>query len=95
MFNIFFRFEALIIMAKEGGTPEPGIPSVFASQKSGVEMSKMASGGAAIVRITPVRCQKSYFPNFYMYDEDHVSGIVAMESLICLVPRDSRSLELA
>ena len=48
-------YEALIIMSKPRDHAEPGIPSVFVAQKTGIVMRKLMTPGATIVRITPVR----------------------------------------
>ena len=50
-------YEALIIMSKPRDHAEPGIPSVFVAQKTGIVMRKLMTPGATIVRITPVRPQ--------------------------------------
>lgn len=47
-------YEALIIMSKPAGEPDPGIPAVFVAQKTGVVMKKLASPGVTTVRITPM-----------------------------------------
>ena len=47
-------YEALIIMSKPRDHAEPGIPSVFVAQKTGIVMKKLMTPGATIVRITPV-----------------------------------------
>ena len=49
-------YEALIIMAKPLGNPDPDIPAVFVSQKSGIVMRKLVSTGLTIAQITPVSC---------------------------------------
>ncbi|KAK9809940.1 hypothetical protein WJX72_002135 [[Myrmecia] bisecta] len=46
-------YESLIIMSKPQENPEPGIPAVFVSQKTGVMMKKLMSPGVTIARITP------------------------------------------
>ena len=48
-------YEALIIMSKPRDHAEPGIPSVFVAQKTGIVMKKLMTPGSTIVRITPVR----------------------------------------
>ena len=52
-------YEALIIMSKPRDHAEPGIPSVFVAQKTGIVMRKLMTPGATIVRITPVRPSSS------------------------------------
>lgn len=47
-------YEALIIMSKPFGNPEPGIPSVFVSAKAGLVMRKLLVPGQTRVRLTPV-----------------------------------------
>ena len=47
-------YEALIIMAKPLGNPDPRIPAIFVSQKSGIVMRKMVSTGITYAEITPV-----------------------------------------
>jgi hypothetical protein len=47
-------YEALIIMSKPRDHAEPGIPSVFVAQKTGIVMKKLMTPGATMVRITPV-----------------------------------------
>ncbi|GBF89625.1 hypothetical protein Rsub_02343 [Raphidocelis subcapitata] len=46
-------FEALIIMSKPPGNPEPGIPGVFVSAKAGLVMRKLLVPGQTRVRLTP------------------------------------------
>ena len=48
-------YEALIIMSKPRDHAEPGIPSVFVAQKTGIVMRKLMTPGATVVRVTPVR----------------------------------------
>ena len=48
-------YEALIIMSKPRDHGEPGIPSVFVAQKTGIVMKKLMTPGSTVVRITPVR----------------------------------------
>ena len=47
-------YEALIIMSKPRDHVEPGIPSVFVAQKTGIVMKRLMSPGSTIVRIAPV-----------------------------------------
>lgn len=47
-------YESLIIMSKPYGHPDPGIPSVFVTQKAGVIMRKLMSLDEIRVHITPV-----------------------------------------
>jgi hypothetical protein len=47
-------YEALIIMSKPPGNPEPRIPSVFVSAKAGLVMRKLLVPGQTRVRLTPV-----------------------------------------
>ena len=47
-------YEALIIMSKPRDHAEPGIPSVFVAQKTGIVMKRLMSPGSTIVRIAPV-----------------------------------------
>ena len=47
-------YEALIIMAKPLGNPDPLIPAVFVSQKTGVVMRKLVTAGATYAEILPV-----------------------------------------
>jgi hypothetical protein len=47
-------YEALIIMSKPLGNPDPGIPSVFVSAKAGLVMRKLLVPGQTRVRLTPV-----------------------------------------
>ena len=47
-------YEALIIMAKPLGNPDPDIPAIFVSQKSGIVMRKMVSTGITYAEINPV-----------------------------------------
>ena len=46
-------YEALIIMSKPRDHAEPGIPSVFVAQKTGIVIKSLMTPGT-IVRITPV-----------------------------------------
>ncbi|KIZ01893.1 hypothetical protein MNEG_6073 [Monoraphidium neglectum] len=46
-------YEALIIMSKPLGNPDPGIPSVFVSAKAGLVMRKLLVPGQTRVRLTP------------------------------------------
>lgn len=48
-------FEALLIMSKPAGHPDPCIPAVFVSEKAGLIMSKLLTPGQTRVRIVPVR----------------------------------------
>lgn len=47
-------FESLIVMAKPYGSPDPGIPAVFVSQRSGVLLKKLLVPGVTTVTITAV-----------------------------------------
>lgn len=47
--------QALIIMSKPPGNPEPNIPAVFVSQKAGIIMKKLLALDDIRVNITPVR----------------------------------------
>lgn len=44
-------FEPLIIMSKPFGHPDPGIPAVFVSQKTGIVMQKFLTTGTVTVQI--------------------------------------------
>jgi len=46
-------YEALIIMAKPLGNPDPDIPSVFVSQKAGIVMRKMVATGETFAEVLP------------------------------------------
>ena len=61
-------YEALIIMSKPRDHAEPGIPSVFVAQKTGIVMRKLMTPGATIVRITPVRAPSLYIHTYI----DHI-----------------------
>lgn len=50
-------YEALIIMAKPLGNPDPSIPAVFVSQKAGIVMQRMALAGDTYAEILPVPSQ--------------------------------------
>lgn len=54
-------YEALIIMSKPRGNPDPLIPSVFVSEKAGIIMKKLLTPGQTRVRIMPVRLQHDAF----------------------------------
>lgn len=47
-------YEPLIVMAKPIGNPDPAIPAVFVSQKTGVIMQKFLTTGTVSVRIIQV-----------------------------------------
>ena len=47
-------YEALIIMAKPLGNPDPLIPAVFVSQKAGTVMDKLAQNDETYAKILPV-----------------------------------------
>ena len=57
-------YEALIIMSKPRDHAEPGIPSVFVAQKTGIVIKSLVSPGFTIVRITPVRLLLAPFSLF-------------------------------
>lgn len=59
-------YEALIIMSKPRDHAEPGIPSVFVAQKTGIVMKKLMTPGSTVVRITPVRLLPSLFCHPFM-----------------------------
>lgn len=48
------QYEALIIMSKPLGHPDPGIPAVFVTQKTGIIVKRLMTEGVTVVRITLV-----------------------------------------
>ena len=52
-----YAYEPLIIMSKPLGHPDPLIPAVFVSQKTGIVMQKFLTTGTVIVRIIQVSLQ--------------------------------------
>eukprot|EP00891_Asterochloris_glomerata_P002536 jgi/Astpho2/2536/Aster-x0539 len=46
------QYEALIIMSKPLGHPDPGIPAVFVTQKTGIIVKRLMTEGVTVVRIT-------------------------------------------
>lgn len=79
-------YEALIIMAKPLGNPDPLIPAVFVSQKAGTVMHKMVLAGKTYAEILPVACQETFrnhtFVNFL---EEYAVHTCTASSRDCLV----------
>ena len=48
-------YEPLVIMNKLANTPEPGIPSVFVSQQTGIVMNRLLKAGVTAAILLPVR----------------------------------------
>lgn len=47
-------YEPLIIMSMPPAHPDPGIPAVFVSQRSGVMLKRLITEGESVVEITAV-----------------------------------------
>ena len=75
-------YEPLIIMSKPLGHPDPLIPAVFASQKTGIVMQKFLTTGTVIVRIVQVCCSYPCLAHCLLHVHVAATTLIANRAIV-------------